>query len=296
LSRHAWLAEPSRPTDPDTVTTPPIPEAHELPPAALPAAAGRERRRRSGLTARLVRIAGTALVVAGIGAVAWTIVVWRWQDPFTALYTMYQQHKLSGRYHKIADAYQPLLIKESKAVHARKAEPSAVLIKDERDAVKRDAKRYQGTLHAGTPLGRIKVHRLGLNAVLVTGTDHDSLTKGPGWDTRTFLPGAGKLIYIAGHRTTYLAPFARINKMKPGDLVTIEVPYGAFVYRVRSHVIVPADDLSRLRSSNRPAGTPAGEVVALQACHPRFFATQRYIVYAVLARVVPKGGKAYTVS
>jgi len=283
-------------TYPETVTTPPIPEAHGLPPAALPAAAGRERPRRSGLAGRLVRIAGTALVVAGIAAVAWTIVVWRWQDPFTALYTMYQQHKLSGRYHKIVDAYQPIIVKRVQAAHGPGQKSAALQRAVESRLVKLDAKRYRGTLHSGGPLGRIKVHRLGLNAVLVTGTDHDSLTKGPGWDRRTFLPGAGKLIYIAGHRTTYLAPFAHINNMKPGDLVTIEVPYGAFIYRVRSHVIVPADDLSRLRSTNRPAGTPPGEVVALQACHPRFFATQRYIVYAVLARVVPKGGKAYTVS
>ena len=232
------------------------------------------------------------MIVLGICAVAWTILVWRWQDPFTALYTVWEQHKLAGRYHKISKAYHPLLVQRSRDAptgHTR------VNVAEERRLIGLEAKRYQRTLRPGTPLGRIKVHRLGLNFVLVTGTDHDSLTKGPGWDMRTYLPGAGKLIYIAGHRTTYLAPFAHIDSMRPGDRVTIEVPYGTFVYRVRNHVIVPADDLARLRSSNRPAGTPAGEVVALQACHPRFFATHRYIVYAVLARVVPKGGKAYAV-
>jgi sortase A len=239
-----------------------------------------------------MRFAGTSLIVLGILAVTWTILVWRWQDPFTALYTLYQQHKLASRYHKIAESYHPLLVQRSKAAHA---DNSAVQISEERRLIQRDAKRYRRTLQPGGALGRIKVHRLGLNIVLVTGTDHDSLTKGPGWDMRTFLPGAGQLIYIAGHRTTYLAPFAHIDSMRPGDLVTIEVPYGTFVYRVRNHVIVPADDLARLRSYNRPAGTPAGEVVALQACHPRFFATNRYIVYAVLVRVVPKGGKAYAV-
>jgi sortase A len=239
-----------------------------------------------------MRFLGTSLIVVGICAVAWTIVVWRWQDPFTALYTLYQQHKLASRYHKIAESYHPLLVQRSRTAHA---DNSAVQISEERRLIQRDAKRYRRTLRPGTALGRIKVHRLGLNIVLVTGTDHDSLTKGPGWDMRTYLPGAGQLIYIAGHRTTYLAPFAHIDSMRPGDLVTIEVPYGTFVYRVRNHVIVPADDVARLRSYNRPAGTPAGEVVALQACHPRFFATNRYIVYAVLVRVVPKGGKAYAV-
>jgi len=137
------------------------------------------------------------------------------------------------------------------------------------------------------PDGRNKMHRLGLNAILVAGTDNDSLTKGPGWDQSTFLPGESQLVYIAGHRTTYSAPFAHIDSLRPGDLVTIEVPYGTFTYAVRSHRVVPADDLSQLESHGR-------EVVALQACHPRFFATHRYIAYAVPVRVVPRRGQPYT--
>ncbi len=164
--------------------------------------------------------------------------------------------------------------------------PSSVAV--ERRLVALDAKRYRESLHPGSPLGRIKVPRLGLSSVLVTGTDHDSLTKGPGWYTGTYLPGSGQLMYIAGHRTTYLAPFAHIDRMRPGDLVTIQVPYGTFVYKVRSHKIVSAGDLSQLKTHNH-------EVIALQACHPRFFATHRYIVYAYPWRVIPKGGKPYDV-
>ncbi|HZT44712.1 MAG TPA: class E sortase [Gaiellaceae bacterium] len=274
------------------MSTPSAPEAPGSAPAARTAVSDRPTSRRGFRARRAVRFLGTALIVLGIGAVAWTILVWQWQDPFTALYTMYQQHKLAGRYHKIAKTYHPLLVERAKHAPARRSGPS---VAEERALIRRDAARYHKTLRPGTPVGRIKVSRLGLSIVLVTGTDHDSLTKGPGWDTRTYLPGEGKLIYIAGHRTTYLAPFAHIDSMRPGDLVRIEVPYGTFVYRVRNHVIVPSDDVARLRSSNRPTGTPPGEVVALQACHPRFFATHRYIVYAVLARVVPKGGKPYTV-
>jgi sortase A len=234
-----------------------------------------------------MRILGTSLIVAGICAATWTIVVWRWQDPFTALYTLYQQHKLASRYHKIVATYHPLLT-QRKAARARNHASPAVRLAVERRLVALDAQHYRRTLRPGEPLGRIKVPRLGLSSILVTSTDHDSLTKGPGWYTGSYLPGAGQLIYIAGHRTTYLAPFAHIDRLRPGDTVTIEVPYGTFVYRVRSHVIVPADDVARLRSHNR-------EVVALQACHPRFFATNRYIVYAAPVRVVPKGGKPYAV-
>jgi sortase (surface protein transpeptidase) len=71
--------------------------------------------------------------------------------------------------------------------------------------------------------------------------------------------------------------------------VTIQVPYATFLYRITNHVVVPADDLSRLKSHRR-------EVLALQACHPRFFATHRYIAYGKLVRVLPRGGPAYSVS
>ena len=52
---------------------------------------------------------------------------------------------------------------------------------------------------------------MGLNMILVNGTDHDTLKKGPGRDLRTFMPGENRLVYIAGHRTTYLAPFSHID-------------------------------------------------------------------------------------
>jgi sortase A len=92
------------------------------------------------------------------------------------------------------------------------------------------------------------------------------------------LPGQGRLIYIAGHRTTYLAPFAAINDIRIGDYVSFQVPYGNFTYRVTRHYIVPATALSVLRDRG-------SEILRLQACHPRFFATHRYIVDAKLVAV-----------
>ena len=87
------------------------------------------------------------------------------------------------------------------------------------------------------------------------------------------MPGEGKLVYVAGHRTTYGAPFSDINRLDAGDTITVELPYGSVEYRVTSHRIVDDNDLSVLESGNR-------EELVLQACHPRFFASQRYLVYA----------------
>jgi sortase A len=125
--------------------------------------------------------------------------------------------------------------------------------------------------------------------VMVNGTDRGTLKKGPGRDPRTFMPGQGELVYVAGHRTTYSAPFSNIDDLRRGDRVTVRVPYATFVYRVTGHVVVPANDLDRLRSHGN-------EVLALQACHPRFFASHRYIVYARPVELIPRGGRSYRLS
>jgi sortase A len=103
------------------------------------------------------------------------------------------------------------------------------------------------------------------------------------------MPGQDRLVYIAGHRTTYLAPFSHIDAIRPGDAITIEMPYATFRYRATRHRIVSSSDLSVLRS-------PRHEQLELQACHPRFFATHRYIVYARLVSVTPREGDSYRIA
>jgi sortase A len=223
---------------------------------------------------RSLRIGGTVLLVAGALMLVWVVVVWRWEDPFTALYTHWKQHQLSRAYDRRYESYRPT----TRAANAS--------VESTMRAVASEARRYRLDSRRGQAIGRIRVPRLGLNMVLVNGTDDATLRKGPGRDLRTYMPGEGQLVYIAGHRTTYLAPFAHIEKIRVGDYVILEVPYGTFRYRVFHHVIVGSNDLAVLRSHGR-------EVVALQACHPRFFATHRYLVYARLMRVDPRGGRAF---
>jgi sortase A len=126
-------------------------------------------------------------------------------------------------------------------------------------------------------MGRILIPRLHLDTVLVEGTSEADLAKGPGIYAGDYLPGEGQLVYIAGHRTTYGAPFGQINLLHRGDTVTIRMPYGTFRYRVTGHRIVIATDVGVLRSSQ-------GERLILQSCHPRFSASHRYLVYALPLR------------
>ncbi len=226
---------------------------------------------------RVLRMAGTAVVAAGLLGAAWAFTVWQWQDPFTALYTSHQQQSLETEYLREEVAYVPPV----------RVEPS-VPVSIQKRRIAEAAARYRMQLERGDAVGRLRVPQLGLDAIVVEGTDSATLTKGPGRFTKSYVPGEGELIYIAGHRTTYGAPFAHIDRLRVGDEVRLEVPYGTFVYRVSSHVIVPADDLERLQSSGR-------EEIALQACHPRFFASERYIVYARPVSVKPRGGTAYAV-
>ena len=221
---------------------------------------------------RWIRLLGTVLVVLGVLTLVWAGVVWRWQDPFTALYTMWRQHQLTSQYEKRVQAFN--------------APTPGTSVAAERRNIAREARRYRLESTRGEAIGRIRAPRMGVNMILVNGTDHETLKKGPGRDLRTFMPGENRLVYIAGHRTTYLAPFSHIDRLRPGDRITIEVPYATFIYAVTHHRIVKATDLSVLRS-------PRHELLELQACHPRFFATHRYIAYARLLRVEPRGAAPY---
>lgn len=232
---------------------------------------------------RWSRRLGLLLMVGGALTIVWGIVVWQWEDPFTALYTMYEQHEMTSSYDARAREFTIAPLVRPAAPHRAASitrAQRASLITAERQAILREASTYRADSREGQPIGRIIVPRLGLNMLFVDGTDDSSLERGPGRDLATYMPGQNRLVYIAGHRTTFLAPFSHIDALRPGDTITLEMPYATFVYRVTSHIIVPASDVEVLRSGTR-------ELLALQACHPRFFATHRYIVYARPVEVIP---------
>ncbi len=229
------------------------------PVAAFDGSLPRVRRSWATRARRLLHALGTALVAVGLLALAWSLVVWRWQDPVTGLYTRYEQHRLSGRLATLVTSAP---------------RPPAT-----EDGIRAAARQFRLEAKPGQPIGRIRIPGLGIDFVVVEGTDSASLRLGPGRDARSFMPGEGNLVYIAGHRTTFLAPFSHIDELRRGDRMTLTMPYGTFVYSVTGHSIVPADDLLVLRPRR-------SELLALQACHPRFFATHRYIVWARLVRVI----------
>jgi sortase A len=223
---------------------------------------------------RLIRLSGTLMVIGGSLLLVWAIMVWRWQDPFTALYTRWEQRDLAQEYEKRVEEF------ETRAPVRRIEAPVSPT------DIAEQAREYRLGLHEGDAIGRLKIPKLDLNMIVVNGTETKTLRKGPARHKRTFLPGEGKLIYIAGHRTTYSAPFSDIDDLRRGDRVRLELPYATVEYTIRGHRIVEAHELSVLRSRGR-------EELALQACWPRFFASHRYIAYARPIRVIPRRGRPY---
>jgi sortase A len=125
----------------------------------------------------------------------------------------------------------------------------------------------------GDAIARIRIPAIGLDDYVVEGTDTGSLRKGPGHYPETPLPGDPGTTAIAGHRTTYGAPFREIDKLKRGDRIVLDMPDGRFIYRVTRTKIVDDSDLSVLDSVGY-------KQLILSACHPLYSAAQRVIVFA----------------
>ena len=142
---------------------------------------------------------------------------------------------------------------------------------------------------AAVPFGKafaiLRIPRLGSEWVrpVLEGTDHDILGQGVGHYAGTALPGAVGNVALAGHRTTYGRPFHDIDTLRPGDRVIVETRTAYSVYAVQRHVIVAPTDVSVIAPvPQRPGVPPTERWLTLTACHPKYSAAQRYVVFARL--------------
>ncbi|MEX1140879.1 MAG: class E sortase [Thermoleophilaceae bacterium] len=125
----------------------------------------------------------------------------------------------------------------------------------------------------GDAIAKIEIPAIGVSEYVVEGTDTGDLRKGPGHYPDTPLPGEPGTAAIAGHRTTYGAPFREIDQLDRGDRITLATPGRRYVYRVEQTKIVDDQDLSVL--------DPAGyRRLVLSACHPLYSAEQRIVAFA----------------
>jgi sortase A len=133
-------------------------------------------------------------------------------------------------------------------------------------------------------LGKDETH------VVVEGVGKADLKKGPGHYPGTDLPGQLGNVVISGHRTTYGAPFNRLNELHSRDAIVIETRTGWFTYRVeRIFVVKPTHVGVTYHVPDRPGVTPTRRLLTLTTCHPKYSAKQRLVVQAVLDSSLAKG-------
>ena len=133
----------------------------------------------------------------------------------------------------------------------------------------------------GGVLDRLVIPTIGLRRYVVQGTAESDLAEGPGHYLGTPLPGQYGNVAIAGHRTTYGAPFWALNELAPGDRILLTDATGhTWTYQVTGHLVVGPDQMSVI-------GPLKGYYLTLTTCNPRFWATGRLVVRAELQRPSP---------
>jgi len=226
---------------------------------------------------RLRNILSIALITAGVIVIADVGITLAYQEPLSSIYSSIKQSEKVNQLKTIESDF--LTKSDVKSIdRAKKAKDPRVLKANISQLAQRLAKESQ----PGDALGRIEAPGMdGLNMVFVQGTDESSLELGPGHYPETAMPGQGKTVAIAGHRTTYLAPFRHIDSMKRGDKITLKMPYGTFIYSVQKTEVVDPTDIGVIHDTGY-------ERLVLSACNPVYSASQRYIVYAKLVHTEPR--------
>jgi sortase A len=216
---------------------------------------------------RVLRIVSIMLITAGIVVLADAGITLLWQEPLSAAYGAFEQGKAEDQLNQLESEY-PTPADLAAIAHVKGAANKARILAD----------RFKPHLIEGHAIGRIIIDRIGLNTVVVQGTNTSSLQKGPGHYRATPIPGQPGTVAIAGHRTTYLAPFRHIDEIQNGDTVQIQMPYAAFTYTVYKHEVVDPGDVGIIK----PVGF---DQLVLTACHPPYSASQRWAVFAKQTRI-----------
>jgi sortase A len=127
----------------------------------------------------------------------------------------------------------------------------------------------------GEAVARIVIPRIGVDKIVVSGVSRDDLKRAPGHYPGTPLPGQSGNAAIAGHRTTYGAPFHRVDELEPGDEILVTTLQGSFRYEVIGTEIV-------LPSAVEVVQDQGDDRLTLTSCHPKFSARQRIVISARL--------------
>jgi sortase A len=216
---------------------------------------------------RPLYILSVSLITAGLVIAVDVAITLAWKEPMSTIYGSIQQGHAEDSLAELEEEFpSPADLEAIEGVRSVE------------ERVGRLADLFAEQVTTGEGIGRILIPGIGVDVVVVEGTDKASLQKGPGHYPYTGFPGQGRTIGIAGHRTTYLAPFREINEVADGDEIVLEMPYGTFTYEVEKHEIVDP-------SQTEIVDDVGYERLVLTACHPLYSAAQRWAVFARLTEV-----------
>jgi sortase A len=232
---------------------------------------GRSRSR--SRSSRALRALALTLIAAGTVALLDAVVTLVWQEPVSWLYATLEQEHLEGALHEV-----------ERAAPSQAERRALASIPDEQRRIAFLARELQRHAGNGSAVGRIEMPLIGASYVVVKGTDTGDLERGPGVYPETSFPGVGTgTTAVAGHRTTFLAPFRHIDALRNGSTIRLQMPYAVFTYRVIGQRVVAPTDV-------RAAVANVGYArLVLSACTPLFSAEKRLLVYARLVREDPRG-------
>jgi sortase A len=219
------------------------------------------------LARRLLRDLSVVFIISGLLLLVDAGITLLWQEPVTAVIALIERAGVDRRLLSYRTA--PLTGPERRVLGALEGGPERVAFL---------ARHELAQLRTGDALGRIVMPSLGASYLVVQGTDSSSLEKGPGHYPSTSLPGLAETVAVAGHRTTYLAPFRHIDALRPGQEIVMQMPYGRFVYSVQYHRIVTPAAWWVTRNVGY-------DRLVLSACNPLYSAAQRIVVFARLRYV-----------
>jgi sortase A len=223
---------------------------------------------------RALRGLSSVLIVTGVLLVLDAVLTVVWQEPVTGVYGHIRQGQLGNDLESLNKA--PLSESERTVLEQLHSDPARIAF------LARSMRRHVKDGHA---IGRIRIPHIHASYVMVEGTGAAPLRKGPGHYPDTPLPGMPGTVGVAGHRTTYLAPFNKLDKVKDGDEIRLEMPYAVITYRVERTRIVPPTALWVTKRV-------AYDRLVLTACHPKFSAAKRIAVFARQVSAVERGVSA----
>lgn len=217
---------------------------------------------------RLVRGVSALLIATGLLLLADAALTLLWQEPVSAGIALIKRSQIDRQWLSYRSTW--LSARERRRLDS---------IASWRQRIAYLASREQREIGAGDAIGRMTIPRLGVSYLIVQGTDAPSLEEGPGHYPTTALPGQGRTVAVAGHRTTFLAPFRHLDSLHRGDRIVVAMPYARFVYLVQYRRVVAPSAWWITRNVGY-------DRLVLSACDPLFSAAQRLAVFARLQSAV----------